>query len=547
MNDGLKKQFFFWFYLVFLTLALSITNNAFCQSDKNFQLPEVKPQEDKGAAAIINRIYVRDYVFIGNRAFTREELLELTAEYKNREVSYEELENLRQKITKFYVEKGYVNSGAIIPDQKLTDSVVTFQIVEGTLSKIEIRGNKKLKDSYYTKRLTRSAGPPLNVYEIQKGLQLLQQNPLVKRVNASLNPGIKQGESTLEVEVDENKAFKYWLTVSNDYSPTIGGYGASANIAHNNLTGHADILNVKIGATNEFGLVDYNASYDLPINSRDTTISLKARKNETTVLEAPFEDLDIESRSDTFGLGLTHPIIKTPNTDLKLGLTGELRKSETFLLGRRFSFSEGTEDGQSKITVLRLSQEWTRKTQRQVFAAMSTFSFGINAIDATINESGPDGRFSDWLGQFQYVRRLRENNTQLIFKAYCQLTMEPLLPLEQFSIGGVSTVRGYRLNEIVRDNGAVASLELRLPVYSYANAKGLIVLAPFIDYGTGWNTDRDTPEPKNISSAGLGLRWDIYTNINLQVYAGIPFRNIEHSEETLQDSGIHFNFTAGGL
>jgi hemolysin activation/secretion protein len=38
--------------------------------------------------------------------------------------------------------------------------------------------------------------------------------------------------------------------------------------------------------------------------------------------------------------------------------------------------------------------------------------------------------------------------------------------IEQFSLGGIDTVRGYRQNQIVADNGVFGSVELSVPLTS---------------------------------------------------------------------------------
>jgi hemolysin activation/secretion protein len=124
-----------------------------------------------------------------------------------------------------------------------------------------------------------------------------------------------------------------------------------------------------------------------------------------------------------------------------------------------------------------------------------------------------------------------------------QLAADSLLPLEKFSVGGMNSVRGYRENQLVRDNGLSASLEFRVPIIRDRTGVGIVQLAPFADFGWSWNTGNITPDPRSISSAGAGIVWDITQDINLQVYWGIPLRSIESSGNTLQDQGIHFQIT----
>lgn len=116
--------------------------------------------------------------------------------------------------------------------------------------------------------------------------------------------------------------------------------------------------------------------------------------------------------------------------------------------------------------MVRASQEWVHRTPEQVWAVRSTFSVGVDLLGATINAGAvPDGRFFAWLGQFQWVRRLWDTDSQLILRSDLQIAADPLLPLEKLAIGGAVTVRGYRENVFARDNGWVSSLEFRIPIF----------------------------------------------------------------------------------
>jgi hemolysin activation/secretion protein len=178
----------------------------------------------------------------------------------------------------------------------------------------------------------------------------------------------------------------------------------------------------------------------------------------------------------------------------------------------------------------------------------------VDLLGATINAGAvPDGHFFAWLGQFQWVRRLWDTDSQLILRSDLQVAADPLLPLEKLAIGGAATVRGYRENVFVRDNGWVSSLEFRIPIFrlplpwiSQGAQDGWVQLAPFFDAGWSTNTDDDTPSPKTIYSAGLGLRWDPSPWVHSELYWGYPFKEVEDpiAEHDLQDDGIHFALNA---
>src|SRR5262245_55637742 len=88
------------------------------------------------------KVFVREFRFEGNTVFTKAELAKVTESFTNREITSDELEEARRAVTMYYINHGYVNSGAIIPDQDLANGVILMRITEGVLSKIVVRGNK---------------------------------------------------------------------------------------------------------------------------------------------------------------------------------------------------------------------------------------------------------------------------------------------------------------------------------------------------------------------------------------------------------------------
>lgn len=285
----------------------------------------------------------------------------------------------------------------------------------------------------------------------------------------------------------------------------------------------------------------YNVGYEIPINSRNGTLSLRYNNGRNSVIEEPFTPLDIRGRSQTYSLGFYQPISRTPNNEFALGLSADLQRSETFLFNDEpFSFAEGTEDGESRVTALRFNQNWVNRNQNRVLAARSQFSFGLGVLGATVNDTGTDGRFFSWLGQFQWVQALNERkDTVFVTRVAAQLTPDSLLPLEQFSIGGIDTVRGYRTNQRIADNGIVGSAELRFPIVRDTGGFGLIQLAPFVDLGTVWGNDDGGSS--TLLSIGLGLRWQVGSRFSARLDWGIPLVNIEQQGDSLQDNGLHFS------
>lgn len=482
------------------------------------------------------RIFIKKINLEGDTVL-KNQIHKLVQKFENKLVTFEQLLQLRSEITQLYINNGYFSSGAFIPNnQDISSGIVNIQIVEGKLEKIHLIGLRSLQPGYVRSRLQRFAGTPLNQKRLESGLQLLRNDPLINKVNAELIPGSAPGLSILEVKLQEAPAFHAGIFTDNYQSPSIGSDEVGAFIEHDNLLGFGDRLNAEYSLTQGLNLYDIN--YTIPIDSLDGTVGFDYSNNDSNIIETPFESLNIKSGIKTYSLNIRQPLYKSPKGEFALGLALDVRRNQTFLLNNiPFSFSQGANNGKSNVTVIRFSQDWVSRGTNRVLAARSQFSLGIDAFDTTINNTGTDGRFFDWLGQFQWVQRLSPKSI-FVARFGAQLTGDSLLSVEQFSLGGVDTVRGYRQNQLLTDNGVLGSLEVRFPVFSNYNK---LQLAPFFDFGAGWNNRGSNPNPNTIASLGLGLIWQPSNELNLRLDYGIPLMDVNNSSNSLQDQGLYFS------
>jgi hemolysin activation/secretion protein len=499
--------------------------------------PQVPADLDTDSRA---RVLVRHIVLDGNTVFSTEELRrEVLARYEGRALSGDDIEALRRELTEHYVKRRYVNSGALIPDQDLAEGRLTVRIIEGRLTEVLVRGTTRLDPQYVRSRIALEAVGPLNAERLYHRLVLLQQDPRIAELHAELRPGASPGEAVLAVDVSEAGAHRLAVSYANNRSPVSGANRFEVFVADENLTGRGDVLAARLGWTG--GLNDMRFSYALPLTPRETLLALRAERSRSTVIEQPFRELGIAGNIEGYAVSLVHPFVRRIEETVSAGLTLERRRSETFLFGEPFSFSPGVQDGVSVVTALRFSLEWIARDARSVLAARSTVSRGIGALGATRNVGPPDGRFIAWLGQAQWLYRW-PNEVRALGRADVQLARDALLPIEKFPIGGAASVRGYRENQFVRDNGWAASLELRLPVARLplapvAAGDGQLELAPFVDWGRAWN--RSEPHT-SLASIGIGVHWTPARQLFLQAYKGFPLRRLERAGGSAQDRGIHF-------
>jgi hemolysin activation/secretion protein len=492
--------------------------------------------------------FIRQIKILGNTVFTDEQLNRVTAPYTNRRLSSEDIEALRIALTLFYVNQGYVNSGAIVPDQKVNEGVLTIQVIEGRLTKIEVEGNSLFQAGFFKDRIQPPPNAPLNIRRLQEQLQILQQDERIDTINANLRPGAKQGDAVLDVKVKEESPFRAYLEVNNYQPVNVGAEAIMLTLQHLSLTGHGDILSFGIGGSSGTW-PRIETSYSLPINRHDGTLTFEYRKNDFSVVRAAFQDLDITSKSNAYSITYRQPIYRTVYSEVALGITGENINNKNFLDDIPFSFYPGVQDGKSVVTAIRTFQEWTYRTAHQFVALRSRLSLGIDALDATTNSHGlPDSRFFSWLFQGRWAFRHQPFNMQTLVRVDAQLTPDSLMPLEQMSIGGRYTVRGYVENQLVRDNGVSASIETRFPIVRNKPWASILDLCAFYDFGHSWNTDFPSPKPRTLDSVGLGLRWELSRPLNshfhpqFELYWGIPLRNVDNEGGNVQEHGIHFRF-----
>ncbi len=518
-------------------------------------LPIVPPLPETGAPTQPGtvRVFVSDVQVIGNTVFSDAEIAEVTVPFKNRTLLTEDLERLRLSLTLLYVNKGYLTSGALIPDQDVTSGVITVQIIEGTLSRIDIEGNRWFSSSYLRDRLSLGSRTPVTLNPLQEQLQLLQQDRRIERVNAELRPGDRRGDSVLNVRVADRNPFHASMDVSNYQTPLVGEARGIGTLTHDNLTGHGDPLSVSYGhSTGAHPIV--NASYALPFNRYGTTFSPYYRRYEFKLIEPPFGPLNIHTNTEIIGISLRHPIYKTVTDELAFSIIGEHLFTQSFLFGTvPFDFSPGFQNGAATVSALRFAQDWTRRTLDTVLAVRSRFSVGINVLGTTINANPdtPDGQFFSWLGQAQAIKQYGENffGMQLLGRMDMQLANSPLFSLEQVALGGRYTVRGYREVTILRDNSFITSVESRFPLVRWGNGEPMIQLAPFIDVAHGWNLGENRPAPTapvtnfpdTLASVGIGLRWNILPNdrASFEIYWGQQLKHVARISHTVQDHGVH--------
>lgn len=507
-------------------------------------LPELEKTTPEDSVDVFedvpNTVFVERFEIVGSTVFTPEELAKILEPYSMRTISFSELLAAQQAIERLYIENGYITSGTFLPPQKLQDGIVIIEVVEGTVEAINITGLQRLNSGYVRSRLKIGTKSPLNQDKLLNALQLLQLDPLIENLTAELTAGTKPGTSILEIGLQEADTFDLILSFDNYRSPNVGTNRRQVQLSDRNLLGFGDRFNVAYINTDGSNTVS-DLSYTIPLNPYNGTFSFRFDYGDGEIIQFSV----IESESTNYQFTYRQPLLQKPTEDLAIGITFSRNDSKITIGGRPEQISRGAEtDGETHISALRFFQEYTIRDAKQVFALFSQFSLGIDAFDATTNDGDtPDSQFFAWRGQAQYLRLLTPDITLLI-RSDLQVSDSSLVVTEQFSVGGVFSVRGYPQNAALRDNGWFNSAEIRATILRIPEWETSLQLTPFLDFGTVWNTDSfdsDFDTTNTLVSTGIGLRLQVSDYFAARLDWGIPLIDLEIDGDSLQENGVYFS------
>jgi hemolysin activation/secretion protein len=391
----------------------------------------------------------------------------------------------------------------------------------------------------------------VRVQDLERRLEIFQQDERLTRVSARLEPSEQRGESVLRLDVEEAFPLRLGLEWSNDVPPSLGDQAAriDARLAGPLRVGDELFGDVRISK----GLVDAEGGYGVPVNRFDTRLEGRVRWSDGEVVQDPFEDDQVVSEVFTAGVGVSQPLWRTRSDEVRVALIGEWRRSQTDLFDDGISYpgSGSNSEGQSTLSVLRIGGEWVHRARTRVLAVRQLVSVGLPILDASVNPRGePDRDFGSFLTQLRAAQRFeRLYGIELVMRGDLQLATEPLMPMEQIGVGGVSSVRGYRENEMVRDQAVFGGVEVRVPVFRNDERGHLVQLAPFFDAGYGWSASErekppDTQEAfgsKSLLGLGIGVRYRYRDWLGAELYWGGALSHVpKPPSDTLQDDGIYF-------
>ncbi len=493
---------------------------------------------------IAQAIAVKKVKIVGSTILNDVELVTISKTLEGQQVTPEQIQKAAQSITQIYADRGYLTSQAVVDPEKIVDGVVTIQVIEGRVEKIEIQGLTNTNPDYVRSRVELGTSKPLNTAKLEDQLRLLRADPIFSDVEASLKSGSQPDSSILVVTVKEANQFGGFAGIDNFSPPAVGSERYGGGLFFRNLSGNGDTFAASYYGTITGGSNQYDLSYSIPLNPMNGTLSLRYSPSNYRITQAPFDVLNIRGNNNLFDLNFRQPLVRTSVEEFALSLGYSYQRGQTFAFNDLATpFGIGPEpDGTSRTSIFKFGQDYTLRDLFGAWSLRSQFSLGTGLFGST-NVTTPSGSFLSWLGQIQRVQSLGTDSL-LIGALDLQLSADPLLSSQQFTIGGGQSIRGFRQNARSGDNGIRFSLENRFVALRNEQNAALLQVIPFLDAGAIWNHPNNPntlPSQNFLAGGGLGLLFTPLDRLNLRLDYAIPFVNLSDRGTNLQESAFYFS------
>ena len=189
-----------------------------------------------------------------------------------------DMQQARAALEAAYARRGYGATQVTLPEQELKDGVVRLRVVEATLSRILVEGNRFFGDTNIRESLPAlQTGAPLNTNRLAANLQFANENP-AKQATVVLKPGARADEVEAEVRVADQRPYRFSLSLDNTGTSDTGDSRVGAGFQHANLFDRDQVLNLQYvtSPTQANDVQILGAGYHVPLYSLGDSIDLIA-------------------------------------------------------------------------------------------------------------------------------------------------------------------------------------------------------------------------------------------------------------------------------
>jgi hemolysin activation/secretion protein len=466
-------------------------------------MPESSAEQSRKSTPIESKakVHVRSFAFTGNTVVTDVELSQLAGSYVDKDVGLDELQEVADRVTNLYRQKGYTLARAYLVAQQPTEGIIRIAILEGRLSEIVITGNH-----YYSRQfIQRGFAPVINDRVIrhrslERSLLTLNDNMDLK-VSATLAPGATAGTTKILANVEERMPLHVALDINNFGFVNISRYRFGGTVDVGNVLFQGSVLTLNGIVGDKPDQLSYQSiTYSVPVNGWGTRLILSASNSKFAVGGA-LATLNISAKVKSYDVSVTHPLIKSTFQNLT-GEIGFASKDNPLFAQGQLTFNDALRMLKAGVNYDRTDNTGRTFASLYGYQGLGEMLGGMDNNSALASHVGTDNRFQKADLSLGRIHSLG-HDFFLLVRGTGQISTGPLPIIEQVLLGGPDTVRGYQLGERFVDEAYTVSGEVRIPT-PYKPVQ----LLTFIDHGMGRNRTPQAGQPRgeSLTAAGIGTR-----------------------------------------
>ena len=461
------------------------------------------------------RFAVRAFELEGELPIPRERALAILAPYAGESVRIEDLQSAASALETELVSRGFSFHRVVLPPQSI-EGTVRLRVLPFRLGSVNVSGNQHFSTANVLASLpSLSPGEPPNISEVGRNRAAANEHAS-KAVDITFRQSATPDSVDAEVKVQDEPPLGFFVGLNNTGERRTGTWRATVGVQHTNLWDRDHSLTATYTTAPEktSDVKQYGFYYRMPFYSVSGALTVfyaYSDVNSGLVANA----FEVSGRGEFAGVHWRQHL--TPHGAYSHALEAGLDD--------RF-FDNNVVFGAAQLGVDVRSRPvnvtYHARYDQADWALAGSVQYEHNLAGGSDNDDAAytgnrAGARRDWNAvRYTLDGQWRAAPWILGVRVRGQFANEPLIPGEQFGIGGATSVRGLREREATGETGISVSFEGLLPL----PWEGLSAIA-FVD---GGQVRVKNALPGQLSrldalSAGAGLRWTLARRFQLALDA----------------------------
>ncbi|HEX2828323.1 MAG TPA: ShlB/FhaC/HecB family hemolysin secretion/activation protein [Burkholderiales bacterium] len=461
------------------------------------------------------RFAVRSFDIEGELPIPRERALAIVAPYTGDAVDLDRLQEAVKALEGELAARGFPFYRVVLPPQSL-DGVAVIRVLPFRLANVNVTGNQ-----YFSRENVLASLPALkansspNIAEVGRNRSAANEHPS-KTVEVTFRQSETPDSVDADVAVTDLPPQSFFLGLNNTGEPRTGHWRASVGYQHSNLWNRDHSLTASYTTSPDHfsDVKQYGFYYRIPFYSVSGALTLFyafSDVNSGTVAGA----FQVSGRGRFSGVHWRQHL--TPfgaySHALEAGIDDRFFDNSVDFSGQQIGV-----DVRSRPATLQYNARYD--TANSIVAGNVQYVRNLGGgkdNNDTAYIGNRAGASPDWDAlRYGGDLNLRVSTVLLSARLRGQISNEPLIPGEQFGMGGALSLRGLREREVVGDSGITGTVEALVPL----PLTGFSALA-FVDGGEVRSREiaAGTPSHQAAFSAGVGIRWNLPRRMSLGIDA----------------------------